>query len=77
MRRLYPYFMMALLFIGTTAFALPRTFNQAKVIAERQAAKLGIKIDNKAVAKAPSINGNVTTILSPYYVFHSAKTKVL
>lgn len=69
MRRLYPYFMMALLFIGTTAFALPRTFNQAKVIAERQAAKLGIKIDNKAVAKAPSINGNVTTILSPYYVF--------
>ncbi len=38
--------MMALLFVGTTAFASPRTFNQAKVIAERQAAKLGIKIDN-------------------------------
>lgn len=69
MRRLYLYFMMALLFVGTTAFALPRTFNQAKVIAERQAAKLGIKIDNKAAAKAPSINGSMTTILSPYYVF--------
>ena len=63
MRRFYLYFMMALLFVGTTAFASPRTFNQAKVIAERQAAKLGIKIDNKAAAKAPSINGSMTTTL--------------
>ena len=75
MRRFYLYFMMALLFVGTTAFASPRTFNQAKVIAERQAAKLGIKIDNKAVAKAPSINGSMTTTLSPYYVFPFGEDK--
>lgn len=75
MRRFYLYFMMALLFVGTTAFASPRTFNQAKVIAERQAAKLGIKIDNKAVAKVPSINGSMTTTLSPYYVFPFGEDK--
>lgn len=75
MRRFYLYFMMALLFVGTTAFASPRTFNQAKVIAERQAAKLGIKIDNKAAAKAPSINGSMTTTLSPYYVFPFGEDK--
>lgn len=57
MKRLYLFSMLIMLFVSTSALASPRTFSQAKAIAERKAALLGIKIDKKAAAKAPSMNG--------------------
>lgn len=67
--------MLIMLFISTAALASPRTFSQAKAIAERKAALLGIKIDKKAAAKAPSMNGGTTTAVSPYYVFPFGENK--
>lgn len=64
-----------MLFVSTSALASPRTFSQAKAIAERKAALLGIKIDKKAAAKAPSMNGGTTTAVSPYYVFPFGENK--
>lgn len=67
--------MLIMLFVSTSALASPRTFSQAKAIAERKAALLGIKIDKKAAAKAPSKNGGTTTAVSPYYVFPFGENK--
>ena len=67
--------MLIMLFVSTPALASPRTFSQAKAIAERKAALLGIKIDKKAAAKAPSMNGGTTTAVSPYYVFPFGENK--
>lgn len=67
--------MLIMLFISTAALASPRTFSQAKAIAERKAALLGIKIDSKAAAKAPSMNGGTATAVSPYYVFPFGENK--
>lgn len=67
--------MLIMLFVSTSALASPRTFSQAKAIAERKAALLGIKIDKKAAAKAPSMNGGTTTAVSPYYVFPFGENK--
>lgn len=67
--------MLIMLFVSTAALASPRTFSQAKAIAERKAALLGIKIDKKAAAKAPSMNGGTTTAVSPYYVFPFGENK--
>lgn len=67
--------MLIMLFVSTSALASPRTFSQAKAIAERKAALLGIKIDKKAAAKAPSMNGGITTAVSPYYVFPFGENK--
>lgn len=67
--------MLIMLFVSTSALASPRTFSQAKAIAERKAALLGIKIDSKAAAKAPSMNGGTTTAVSPYYVFPFGENK--
>ena len=67
--------MLIMLFVSTPALASPRTFSQAKAIAERKAALLGIKIDSKAAAKAPSMNGGTATAVSPYYVFPFGENK--
>lgn len=67
--------MLIILFVSTSALASPRTFSQAKAIAERKAALLGIKIDSKAAAKAPSMNGGIATAVSPYYVFPFGENK--
>lgn len=75
MKRLYLFSMLIMLFVSTAALASPRTFSQAKAIAERKAALLGIKIDKKAAAKAPSMNGGTTTAVSPYYVFPFGENK--
>lgn len=75
MKRLYLLSMLIMLFVSTSALASPRTFSQAKAIAERKAALLGIKIDSKAAAKAPSMNGGTTTAVSPYYVFPFGENK--
>lgn len=75
MKRLYLLSMLIMLFVSTSALASPRTFSQAKAIAERKAALLGIKIDKKAAAKAPSMNGVIATAVSPYYVFPFGENK--
>lgn len=75
MKRLYLLSMLIMLFVSTSALASPRTFSQAKAIAERKAALLGIKIDSKAAAKAPSMNGGIATATSPYYVFPFGENK--
>ena len=75
MKRLYLLSMLIMLFVSTPALASPRTFSQAKAIAERKAALLGIKIDSKAAAKAPSMNGGTATAVSPYYVFPFGENK--
>lgn len=75
MKRLYLLSLLIMLFVSTSALAYPRTFSQAKAIAERKAALLGIKIDKKAAAKAPSMNGGTTTAVSPYYVFPFGENK--
>lgn len=75
MKRLYLLSLLIMLFVSTSALASPRTFSQAKAIAERKAALLGIKIDSKAAAKAPSMNGGTTTAVSPYYVFPFGENK--
>ena len=75
MKRLYLFSMLIMLFVSTSALASPRTFSQAKAIAERKAALLGIKIDSKAAAKAPSMNGGIATAVSPYYVFPFGENK--
>lgn len=75
MKRLYLFSMLIMLFVSTSALASPRTFSQAKAIAERKAALLGIKIDSKAAAKAPSMNGGIATAASPYYVFPFGENK--
>lgn len=75
MKRLYLLSLLIMLFVSTSALASPRTFSQAKAIAERKAALLGIKIDKKAAAKAPSMNGGIATATSPYYVFPFGENK--
>lgn len=75
MKRLYLLSLLIMLFVSTSALVSPRTFSQAKAIAERKAALLGIKIDKKAAAKAPSMNGGTTTAVSPYYVFPFGENK--
>ena len=75
MKRLYLLSLLIMLFVSTSALASPRIFSQAKAIAERKAALLGIKIDKKAAAKAPSMNGGTTTAVSPYYVFPFGENK--
>lgn len=75
MKRLYLLSLLIMLFVSTSALASPRTFSQAKAIAERKAALLGIKIDKKAAAKAPSMNGGTATAVSPYYVFPFGENK--
>ena len=67
----------ALLLISVSAFAGPRSFRQAKQIAERQAALLGIVMDESAASQAKSFGFGDKTQKSQasdqetasYYVF--------
>ena len=49
----------------------PRSFSQAKAIAEKQAAKLGIQIDEdrSPACKAKSFGGETNSQTVSYYVF--------
>lgn len=71
-----------LLFVTTfltlclTASAKPHSFKQAQSIAERQAQKLGIVIDQSFLAKAPRLNGVTDDNTSkPYFVFPNGEEK--
>ena len=71
-----------LLFAGSllmpmVVMAGPRSFQQAKAIAEKQAALLGVTIDQKAMAKArkQGSKGEITLSQESYYVFPNANSK--
>lgn len=71
-----------LLFAGSllmpmVVMAGPRSFQQAKAIAEKQAALLGVTIDQKAMAKVRKQGGKAEMNLSQqsYYVFPNANSK--
>lgn len=55
----------------------PRSFQQAKAIAEKQAALLGVTIDQKAMTKArkQGSKGEITLSQESYYVFPNANSK--
>ena len=66
----------AFLTLCLTASAKPRSFKQAQSIAERQAQKLGIVIDQSSLAKAPRLNGVTDNNTSkPYFVFPNGEEK--
>lgn len=71
-----------LLFAGSLLMPMvlmagPRSFQQAKAIAEKQAALLGVTIDQKAMAKArkQGSKGKLTLSQESYYVFPNANSK--
>ncbi len=71
-----------LLFAGSllmpmVVMAGPRSFQQAKAIAEKQAALLGVTIDQKAMTKArkQGSKGEFTLSQQSYYVFPNANSK--
>ena len=71
-----------LLFAGSllmpmVVMAGPRSFQQAKAIAEKQAALLGVTIDQKAMTKArkQGSKGEITLSQESYYVFPNANSK--
>lgn len=70
--------LMLVLFVKLAAIAGPRSFVQAQKIAENQASRLGIVIDNKARAKARAINGADSHLkqVVDYYVFPNGADKV-
>lgn len=65
------------LLVPMVLMAGPRSFQQAKAIAEKQAALLGVTIDQKAVAKArkQGSKGEITLSQESYYVFPNADSK--
>lgn len=65
------------LLIPMMVMAGPRSFQQAKAIAEKQAALLGVTIDQKAMTKARKQGSKGEIILSQesYYVFPNANSK--
>lgn len=65
------------LLIPMVVMAGPRSFQQAKAIAEKQAALLGVTIDQKAMTKARKQGSKGEIILSQesYYVFPNANSK--
>ena len=65
------------LLIPMVLMAGPRSFQQAKAIAEKQAALLGVTIDQKAIAKArkQGSKGELTLSQESYYVFPNANSK--
>ena len=71
-----------LLFAGSLLMPMvlmagPRSFQQAKAIAEKQAALLGVTIDQKAMAKArkQGDKGEMNLSQESYYVFPNANSK--
>ena len=65
------------LLIPMVVMAGPRSFQQAKAIAEKQAALLGVTIDQKAMTKARKQGGKgeITLSQQSYYVFPNANSK--
>lgn len=65
------------LLIPMVVMAGPRSFQQAKAIAEKQAALLGVTIDQKAMTKArkQGSKGESTLSQESYYVFPNANSK--
>lgn len=65
------------LLIPMVVMAGPRSFQQAKAIAEKQAALLGVTIDQKAMAKVrkQGSKGEITLSQESYYVFPNANSK--
>lgn len=65
------------LLIPIVVMAGPRSFLQAKAIAEKQAALLGVTIDQKAITKArkQDSKGEITLSQESYYVFPNANSK--
>ena len=65
------------LLIPMAVMAGPRSFQQAKAIAEKQAALLGVTIDQKAMTKArkQGNKGEITLSQESYYVFPNANSK--
>lgn len=65
------------LLIPMVVMAGPRSFQQAKAIAEKQAALLGVTIDQKAMTKArkQGSTGEITLSQQSYYVFPNANSK--
>lgn len=65
------------LLIPMVVMAGPRSFQQAKAIAEKQAALLGVTIDQKAMTKArkQGSKGEITLSQQSYYVFPNANSK--
>ena len=65
------------LLIPMVVMAGPRSFQQAKAIAEKQAALLGVTIDQKAMTKARKQGGKgeITLSQESYYVFPNANSK--
>lgn len=65
------------LLIPMVVMAGPRSFQQAKAIAEKQAALLGVTIDQKAMTKArkQGSKGEISLSQQSYYVFPNANSK--
>ena len=65
------------LLIPMVVMAGPRSFQQAKAIAEKQAALLGVTIDQKAMTKArkQGSKGEITLSQQSYFVFPNANSK--
>lgn len=65
------------LLIPMVVMAGPRSFQQAKAIAEKQAALLGVTIDQKAMTKArkQGSKGEINLSQQSYYVFPNANSK--
>lgn len=65
------------LLVPMVLMAGPRSFQQAKAIAEKQAALLGVTIDQKAMTKArkQGSKGEITLSQQSYYVFPNANSK--
>lgn len=65
------------LLVPMVLMAGPRSFQQAKAIAEKQAALLGVTIDQKAMVKArkQGSKGELTLSQESYYVFPNANSK--
>lgn len=65
------------LLVPMMVMAGPRSFQQAKAIAEKQAALLGVTIDQKAMTKArkQGSKGEITLSQQSYYVFPNANSK--
>lgn len=65
------------LLIPMVVMAGPRSFQQAKAIAEKQAALLGVTIDQKAMTKArkQGSKGEINLSQESYYVFPNANSK--
>ena len=64
-------------FVCISSLAGPRSYAQAKAIAEKQAAKLGIQIDENSspACKAKSLGGGTSSQAASYYVFTNGEDK--